>query len=319
MEDGSTAISHFDFGNKIFNGDKADFPLFEENAISTSKINEAPYEGLLRSEFETPDNLNYWIGAQAHIDDFLDLPFDEYHRYVLSEDPAERKAMTTIKKLARIAFMKMLGPVVKRHLKKVGVLESPLFDIMQVLRAEYGTADVDDIALIQVPIGRAYELNAALTIEDYAETHFAAHEQIAAFDGGIHSMADTQKIIEFNKGVRPCGKFARQVRATSNDCAGHQVSFEAYVACFLKHVKRFASTDTTGDLLYAASIQQVAIADPPVKQDLISMTRADFAAAVATAVAATASNKQQKTYSHWCYIHFALVLHPWSELQAQQC
>jgi len=101
-----------------------------------------------------------------------------------------------LQKLCRIALMKILGPVVKRRLKKDGVMESSMADIMKVLRTAYGSADIDDIAIMEAPINIAFAWNSGQTIEEYAETHFAAYEQIAAFDEGIHSMQDTQKIIE---------------------------------------------------------------------------------------------------------------------------
>lgn len=299
MEEGSTAVSHFDFGKKIFNGDKAAFPLFDENAISTGKVNEVPHEGLLRCEFDTPSGVIAWLGGHEH---YEDLPLDANNQFVLSDDPLERKQQVTLKKVARIALMKMIGPVAKRHLKKVGVLEGSIFEIMQALRAEYGTADTDDIAAMELPISTIYEPTAGQTIEEYAETHFVAHEQIAAFDDGIHKMNDTQKINAFCKGLRPCGKFARQVQATSTECAGRRILFEDWITTFLKYVKRFANTETTVDYSYAASARGrgETVADWTQTPEFIA---AVAAAVVAHQQSSNNNKKKPKHYTHWCYFH----------------
>jgi len=282
-----------DFDLKNFNGVKAEFPAFAAKCLSTGIIMERPYTALLRSELMIRDLYFIWVASQPHPED---LQLDADTLYELSDDADTRDKENTVLRLFQAALVKALGPKVLRRLKEmageVEVEALRIHEIMDLLRTEYGKADSKDVKVMEVPIHKPYEANAGQDLDTYIETHLVAHETIAYFDNGAHSMQDTGKILAFCASMKPCGRYGAVIRRTEDFYCERRVTFETWTKKFLQYATSADEDSTTGEARYAASTRGR-------EEETFTMTRAELIAAVAAAAAATTTNGP----THWCYLH----------------
>lgn len=166
-------------------------------------------------------------------------------------------------------------------------------DLMELMRTEYGQATSKEIQVMEVPIHNSYELNAGQDLDAYVETHLKAHETIAYFDNGVHSMQDTGKILAFCASMKACGRYGGAIRRTDDFYCERHVAFETWARKFLLYAASADEETTTGEARYAASVRG--------RGEDITMTP-EFIAAVAAAVKA-ATKKTERPYSHWCFLH----------------
>jgi len=307
-------INNFDFGVEPFDGDKAKWPAFAQQAKTTAGINEGRYKGLLRCHLMAVRAWLTWMEKQPGSELW---PIDhETFLYVNSEeDEDQRDHEEDLYRVGNTAFLKSLGPTVKKYLKKANgnsIDDVPMRTLMTQLYEKYGTVTPSELSVISAPLSVVFDEQGGVSIDTHVDSHVSTHDDILFFDNGKHAMPEALKITTLCDSLRGCNLYTADIKFVTGK---KLATFDEWAEAFKESVADTPITSTTGNTRYAARAAAVTPAAPRQEQmlnislrDYEAALAAKYEAAMAARIAAMPppaknSKKREREYTHWCYIH----------------
>lgn len=299
-------INNFTF--ESFDGDKAKWPAYAQQAAITAGINEGRHKGLLRSHLMAVKAWLAWMDKQPGSEDW---PIDhETFLYVNSDDDDDlRDLEEDLYRVCNTAFHKSFGTIPKQFLKKTngGSMDDvTMRTIMDQLAAKYGTVTPTELAMISAPLFEAYDAQAGVSIDAHVDNHVNLHETIRFFDDGKHAMPEAMKITTLCDSIRGCNLYAADVKIVTSKKLH---TFDEWTEAFKESVADTPYTATTGKALYAARAAIAAPNPAPHGEQMISVPLREYEAAMAARATLASSSavqppaKRTRVYPFWCYVH----------------